>query len=93
MLKRSKLAAAIILITLTSTGCATRTEYQLAPLPMPPRPELPRLDEADMECLSEQTYYRLIRRDRARRNYADELEAVIRSTHMESTHMESANGR
>lgn len=83
MLKRSKLAAAIIFLTLTSTGCATRTEYQLAPLPMPPRPDLPRLDAADLECLSDDAYDRLVRRDLARRHYSDELEAVIRSTHLE----------
>ena len=83
MLKRSKLAAAITLLAVTSTGCATRTEYQLAPLPLPPRPELPTIAADDLACLSDRTYDALAWRDKARRQYADELEVIIKTSHLE----------
>ena len=83
MLKHKKLAAAITLLAVTSTGCATRTEYQLAPLPLPPRPELPNIPADDLACLSDRTYDALAQRDKARRQYADELEVIIKTSHLE----------
>lgn len=73
-----------IALVLTLAGCAAPpTEYVTAPLPMPPRPELPSLSGEQLQCLSDEAYRDLVRRDQMRREYAEQLEAVIRSTHPE----------
>lgn len=65
-------------------GCATpRVEYVTAPLPMPPRPELPAIPGEALQCLAEEDYRAVVQRDRLRREYAEQLEAVIESTHGE----------
>lgn len=80
------LAVAITLTAIGSlAGCASQPEvrYVTEPLPLPARPVLPRLSAEDVACLSEDAYRRLVERDMGRRHYAEELEAVIRSTHTE----------
>lgn len=71
-----------VLLTLLMAGCAApRVEHVSVPLPMPVRPELPGIKGADLQCLSDDAYRTLVRRDRMRREYAEQLEAVILSTH------------
>lgn len=60
-------------------GCSTpMIEYQAVPAWLiPPPPELPRIQSADLKCLSDPVYFDLAARDRALRNYAAELRALL----------------
>lgn len=62
-------------------GCATRTEYVTTELPMPGRPELPTTPREELQCLSDDAYKAMATRDRRLREYVEQLEAVIESTH------------
>lgn len=78
--------ALALAMTLALGGCSTpQVRYVTAPLPLPPRPELPTLTGNQLQCLSDEAYKAIVRRDRLRREYAEQLEAVIRSTHAEGT--------
>ncbi len=71
-----------IVVCLLAAGCTTpRVEPITAPLPLPARPELPAIAGDALQCLAPETYRAMVERDRARRDYAEQLEAVIRSTH------------
>lgn len=81
MKKLSLTVAAIILIT-TGSGCATtQVEYYQRPLPLPPRPVLPALTAQDLSCISDADYKKLVTRNRLRKQYTEELELIIKSTH------------
>jgi len=70
---------------LAIAGCATRTEYVTAELPKPGRPELPSIPGEQLQCISDDAYTALITRERRLREYAEQLEAVIESTHSEGS--------
>lgn len=82
MMRRSKLATAIILITIGASGC-THTVYQTVPLPIVERPLLPAIPAHELTCLSNDTYQVLYQRENAILNYAEELEAVINAANRE----------
>ena len=72
---------AIILTILGSTACThVETQYITSPLTIPERPVLPVLSADDLQCLSDDAYRRLVERNRLRREYAEEMEVIIRST-------------
>lgn len=74
--------ALAIALMLSLAGCASQpVEYVTAPLPKPPRPELPTLSGEELECLSDEAYRKVVTRGQLRRDYAEQLEAVILSTH------------
>lgn len=84
MRRRAWTLAAAIIWMATGSGCAfTGARYIQEPLPLPPRPVLPALTAEDLACLPAEVYERLVRRDLLRRQYAEELEAIIRATHQE----------
>lgn len=66
-------------------GCVSTPEpviiYRTTPLPMPERPVLPVVDPEELGCLSDEAYERLLMREQLRRNYAEQLETIIRATH------------
>lgn len=74
--------AAIIWIAIGS-GCAARhgeppvAEVLRVPPYVPLRPVLPRLSADDLSCLSDDVYRRLVTRQRLRREYAEQLEAIL----------------
>jgi hypothetical protein len=72
--------AVIILITIGS-GCATEVRYISQPLPLPARPVLDSVTEHELSVLPPDVYRRLKNRDRERKQYAEELETIIKSTH------------
>lgn len=82
---RWMLAVATILMAIGSglVGCTSAPEvrYIQEPLALPPRPVLPRLSADDVQCLTDDAYRRLVARDIGRRQYAEQLEAIIQSTH------------
>lgn len=64
---------------ITLSGCASRIEYRPIPaMLIPPAPTLPTIKAAELTCLSDDTYLRLATRDRAVRQYAAELGALLR---------------
>lgn len=82
-MKNWKTAIGIISLAIGS-GCAQpEVRYITRPLDLPVRPILPGIKPAEFGCLDRDTYRRLVERERLRRNYAEELEAVIRSTQPE----------
>lgn len=83
-MKRSKLLMAIVatLIITGNTGCTSqRVQYQILPLLLPERPLLPAISTDELQCLSDATYIKLAERNRLRRQYAEQLETIITSTH------------
>jgi hypothetical protein len=79
----------ILLLSLVLlSGCAFLEEkppvekivYLTNPLQLPTRPTLPTLKGADVSCLAPEVKKTLQERDRLRREYAEELEAIIKTT-------------
>ena len=68
-------AAATISIILVS-GC-TSVEYLYPELPLPEPPLLPAMSAAELECVSADTYEKLLLRETRRKNDADTLRAII----------------
>lgn len=71
---------ALILISLLLAGCASTPTIEYNAVPawlIPAQPELPKIQSSDLKCLSDETYYSLVSRDRALQNYADELRALL----------------
>lgn len=79
----------IVLSTFILSGCAIfektppveKVIYKTAPLYAPARPVLPTWTGSDMECLSEDVKEKIRERDTLRKNYAEQLEVIINSTH------------
>ena len=79
----------IILLPIILTGCSLfqkqdaleKIVYVTAPLYAPERPVLPTWTGDDMECLSEEVKDKIRDRDQMRKFYAEQLEAIINSTH------------
>lgn len=78
LLSALALAAAIIL----SSGCAKeRIVYAQDPLPIPDRPELPRIKADSIQCLSDDAYESLVKRDALQASHIRLLEVIIMTTH------------
>lgn len=70
---------AITAIVALLTGCATHG-YIYRPIPadmIPPAPEVPKIKAEELQCLSDDAYERLANRDRLRKQYAEELRALL----------------
>jgi hypothetical protein len=55
--------------------------YVTTPLPLPSRPILPTWSGSDMQCLSDETKVKVRNRDLFRKQYAEMLEEIIKTTH------------
>ena len=67
-------------LLLALAACApVEVRYVPVPLPMPERPELSRIQAEDVQCLSAEAWAAIVRREQALRQYAEELEAIIRA--------------
>lgn len=64
-------------IWILGSGCATEIRYVTAPLPLPPRPVLPTVSTQELAPLPDVVYRVIVERERLRREYAEELEAII----------------
>jgi uncharacterized lipoprotein YajG len=71
------LSAAAAILTLTSCAATCKTTA----LSVPVEPTLMRVSDAELMCLSDNVYSKLARRDVQRRQYGEELKAIIESTH------------
>lgn len=77
-------------LVLTGSGCSLipkekppveKIIYVTNPLPLPNRPILPTWSGKDMECLTPDIKQKVRERDTSRREYAESLETIIKSTH------------
>ncbi len=91
MLNKQLLKIIIPLVIVGNTGCSLfepqvkevdKLIYVTTPLPIPERPVLPTLTSSEMKCLSPQALDKLKQREILRKQYAEELEVIIRSTHV-----------
>lgn len=76
----------LILLMIGLVGCAAqppveKVVYVTTPLELPGRPTLPTWKAADMQCLSTEMKQKILDRDTLRKNYSEQLEAIIKSTH------------
>lgn len=71
------MVAATILITTASSCTQVEVRHEPVELEKAEKPLLPAIKPAEMMCLSDDAYARIVERDRLRRNYGEELEAII----------------
>lgn len=73
-------AVTAVLLAVGLAACSSNPPQRL---PLPARPEVPKIESGELECVSDETYSEIVTRDRRLREYAEQLRAVIRSTHPE----------
>lgn len=61
-------------------GKLGRVVYVSVPLPLPPKPEIPKIKGKDMKCLTPTVQWELKNRDTIMKEYISELETIIKST-------------
>ena len=85
----------VILLAAVLSACTPRETIQtisICPvLPRPARPEVPPIGEDELSCVSDATYEKILRRDRAKANYAEQLEFVIDSYNRSAEKMRDAD--
>lgn len=66
-------------------GCTAARPAQIiqTALPLPTRPVLPAISAAELTCLADDVYWRLATRNRLLRQYAEDLETIIKSTRLQ----------
>ena len=71
-----------LLLALLLVGCVPKpvVVYQTAELRVPSRPVLPTVSGAELQCLSDDAYTRLVVRERAIQRHVEMLESLIEST-------------
>lgn len=73
---------ALVTALTLSAGCAiTKPVFVQEPLPLPDRPNVPTIQAADLSCLSDEAYARLVERDQVQFEHIVRLESIIMSTH------------
>lgn len=88
-MRKASLMLVIVTIWITLGSCSnTETRYQSDPLSLPARPVLPSITAEELRQVADDVAWKIIERDRMRREYAEKLEAIIKATHRGST-----NGR
>ncbi len=66
-----------------ASGCSLLTpsvQYVSQPLPLPVPPKLVAIKSAELACITDATYQKIVDRELARKHYAGELRAVILAT-------------
>jgi hypothetical protein len=58
-----------------------RVVYKMTPLSLPVKPEIPVIKGSDLRCLSPNTQWELLNRDKVLKDYILDLEETIKSTH------------
>ncbi len=69
----------VLFVVWLLVGCSTHS-YLYRPVPaalVPKKPDLPTVQAAELQCLSNDSYLRLANRDRLQRQYAAELRALL----------------
>lgn len=70
-------------LILLLTACASEpiVIYKQVELTRPSHPVLPKITRDELNCLSQSTYQKLYDRNRLLREYAQQLDVIIDSTH------------
>ena len=63
-----------------STPPVEKVVYVNTPLTIPPRPILPTFTYSDIQCVNEDVIKKIADRDLIRKQYSEQLEAIINST-------------
>ena len=75
----------LMVLSLSILGCAStpveKIIYKTTPLILPTAPTLPVWKSTDMQCLSTEVKQKMLDRDRLRKEYTEQLQSVIKSTH------------
>ena len=71
----------LFMVACTAVPTADKIIYVTTPLQLPSRPTLPTWTSNDMECLTVDVKQKMLERERLRKNYIEQLEAVIQTTH------------
>jgi hypothetical protein len=67
-----------LILVLLFAGCTTQYRYAAVPMELIPLPiELPRVMAAELECVSDDAYLRLVERDRMLRYESAQLRALL----------------
>jgi hypothetical protein len=74
------LAAILFVAIISSCAPVIEKQYVTTELHHDPRPVLPKIAPAELQCLTQQTYQKLYDRQRLITDYAITLEAIIDST-------------
>lgn len=84
------IAAALLL-----AGCASVPRIIARPvaLPLPSRPVLPALTGAELRCLADSTYSKLVHRDRGWKRWGLQLEAIIQANNRQANQGAATDGR
>ena len=73
--------AVVIVATLSSCSAVERLVFVQEPLPLPDRPELPRIPADELMSISDEAFESLVRRDVLQAQHILRLEAIIKTTH------------
>lgn len=83
MSRKLLLALALAAATTFLSSCShlERLVFVSEPLPLPDRPELPRIPADELMTISDEAFESLVRRDVLQAQHIIRLEAIIRTTH------------
>jgi len=63
------------------SACEPRVVYKTIPLPLPVRPNLPKITSDDLACVKQDVYEKFVKRELLIRHYCEKLELIIKSTY------------
>lgn len=79
----STIRSSVLLLAILATGCMTQPPRPV-PLPLPARPTLQPLKQADLQCLSNSVYDVIVNRERGYKTWGLELEAIIQANNQKA---------
>lgn len=80
----STIRSSALLTVLLLAGCAT-TVYRPVPLPLAQRPVLQPVSRADLQCLKDDVYTKIVNRERGYKDWGLKLEAIIEANNAKAT--------
>ena len=82
-MSRMRLIVLALVIAATSSSCAPleRLVFVQEPLPLPDRPELPKIPADELMAISDEAFESLVKRDVLQAQHILRLEAIIKTTH------------
>lgn len=79
----STIRSSLALLALLLIGCATAPPRPVR-LPLPARPVVPAVSRAELLCLSDSTYTKIVNRDRGYKGWGLQLEAIIEANNVKA---------
>ena len=75
----------LVIVTFLVSCAATRTVYVRVPLPIPVKPKLVTITGAELACLSDNVFMKLVERGIQRNKFEARLLAIMETTHKKSS--------